>query len=82
MANWSEADTKKLGGDHILTQFLILQTSNFTMPQNILNKLNSISANHEQNFPDLLFTSFTATYTCWNFSETVALPAAAHIISE
>ena len=37
---------KYKGGNHILTQFLTLQTSNFTMTQNVLNIVHSISANH------------------------------------
>ena len=45
MIDWSEADTKKWGGNHILTQFLTLQTSNFTMAQNLINRLHSIYAN-------------------------------------
>ena len=48
MADWSEADTKKNSEkNHILTQFLTLQTSNFTTIQNVLNILHSISANHQ-----------------------------------
>ena len=45
MTDRSEGDTKKLGGNHILSQFLTLQTSNFTMTQNVLNRVYSISAN-------------------------------------
>ena len=37
---------KYKGGNHVLAQFLTLQTSNFTMTQNVLNRLHSISANH------------------------------------
>ena len=37
---------QKNGGGHILTQFLTLQTSTFTMTQNIINEVNYISANH------------------------------------
>ena len=33
------------GGGHILTQFLTLQTSNFTMTLNVLNRVDSISDN-------------------------------------
>ena len=37
---------KNGGGDHILTQFLTLQTSTFTVTQNVLNRVYYISANH------------------------------------
>ena len=45
MTNWSKADTKNEGKNHILTQFLTLQTSNFTLTQNVINIVHFISAN-------------------------------------
>ena len=36
---------KKQGGNHIMTQFFTLQTSNFKMTLNVLNRVNSILAN-------------------------------------
>ena len=50
MTNWSEADTKKMGENHILTQFLTLQTSNFTMTQNVLNRVHYVSTNQFWDF--------------------------------
>ena len=53
MTDWYEADTKKLGENHIITQFSTLQASNFTMTQNVLNIVHYISANHMiQFFPE------------------------------
>ena len=50
----NETQTKILGGKSYSDPILTLQTSNFTMTQNVLNRVHYISANHthrEQN-PD------------------------------
>ena len=57
------------GGDHILIQFLTLQISNFTMTQNLLNRVHSISANHLEYY----FTLFDVLlslqlYICFNIT--------------
>ena len=46
MTDLSQDDKNNWGKTHILTQFLTLQRSNFTMTQNVLNIVHYISANH------------------------------------
>ena len=66
MTNWSEADTKNLGGDHILTQFLTLQASNFTMTQNVLYAVHYISTNHLSSLRVILWTTPWMSFWWWN----------------
>ena len=46
MTDLSQDDKNNWGKTHILTQFLTLQRSNFTMTQNVLNTLHPIYTNH------------------------------------
>ena len=55
-----------MGGDHILIQFLTLKTSNFTMTQNLLNRLHYISANQQEPHEPGESTQNRATHTLRN----------------